>query len=237
MRVGAISQSGKKQPLREIVAERINGLDVLSCGHEVKATRAGAHKYRRCPECPAELVTDVRTRTEKQKERIKEQDRERQKRRQKEIVTKRENTPSERFQIYMRGWRAGAGVKPIDPVAEGHPTLGLDYIKGYDEGIKVRREASVAAAARYGYTPSILRLAETNEQAEDVPSIRTYERRYACGHLHVRPEPAPTACVVCSTDPPEVRAKRRPLNYVLLSAEDQWNVDKELGLLDWKPTC
>lgn len=29
------------------------------------------------------------------------------------------------------------------------------------------------------------------------------------------------------------RAKKRPANYAELSAEEQWAIDKELGLLDW----
>jgi hypothetical protein len=28
----------------------------------------------------------------------------------------------------------------------------------------------------------------------------------------------------------------RPRNYLLLSPEDQWAIDKELGILDWKGT-
>jgi len=29
------------------------------------------------------------------------------------------------------------------------------------------------------------------------------------------------------------RAKRRPINYCELSPEEQWAVDKQLGILDW----
>jgi len=30
-----------------------------------------------------------------------------------------------------------------------------------------------------------------------------------------------------------MQAKKRPSNYEKLSAEDQWEIDKRLGILDW----
>ena len=30
------------------------------------------------------------------------------------------------------------------------------------------------------------------------------------------------------------RSFKRPKNYLLLNAEEQWAIDKELGILDWK---
>jgi hypothetical protein len=33
---------------------------------------------------------------------------------------------------------------------------------------------------------------------------------------------------------PEMKAKLRPTDYASLSPEDQWQIDKRLGILDWK---
>jgi len=33
--------------------------------------------------------------------------------------------------------------------------------------------------------------------------------------------------------PPEERAKLRPANYAQLSPQEQWDINKGLGLLDW----
>jgi hypothetical protein len=33
--------------------------------------------------------------------------------------------------------------------------------------------------------------------------------------------------------PPAERAKLRPANYLELEPEEQWTIDKQLGILDW----
>ena len=68
-------------------------------------------------------------------------------------VIEREWTPHERYMLFAKGFRDGAGVKAIDKEREG---LGA-YDRGYDEGIKARREAVGAYAKEIGYEPTILR--------------------------------------------------------------------------------
>jgi hypothetical protein len=68
-------------------------------------------------------------------------------------IIERDWTVHERFQLFAKGFRSGAGVRAIDPACEG---LGA-YDRGYDEGIQARRDAVDAYAKEIGYTPSILR--------------------------------------------------------------------------------
>lgn len=68
-------------------------------------------------------------------------------------IIEREWTPHERFMLFAKGFRSGAGVRAIDPACEG---LGA-YDRGYDEGIQARRSAVDAYAKEIGYVPSILR--------------------------------------------------------------------------------
>lgn len=72
----------------------------------------------------------------------------------------------ESFHSYMRGWRAGAGIKPLDPRFTEHktrPDLKAEYERGYEDGQGAGRAAADAAAVRIGYAPTVLRLAESEE--------------------------------------------------------------------------
>jgi hypothetical protein len=68
-------------------------------------------------------------------------------------VIEREWTPHERYMLFAKGFRAGAGARAIDPACEG---LGA-YDRGYAEGLEARRKAVDAYAKEIGYVPSILR--------------------------------------------------------------------------------
>lgn len=71
-------------------------------------------------------------------------------------VVEREWTPHEKYMLFAKGFRSGAGVRAIDPTCEGIEA----YDRGYDEGIQARRAAIDAYAKEIGYTPSILRATE-----------------------------------------------------------------------------
>jgi hypothetical protein len=47
-----------------------------------------------------------------------------------------------------------------------------------------------------------------------------------------------TATIIEGMDyrPPAVRAKSRPANYLELEPREQWEIDKQLGILDWDGT-
>lgn len=66
---------------------------------------------------------------------------------------------------YVRGWQHGAAVKPLDPKFTGHANdeIAAAYRRGYSAGRDARNIASQDAATIYGYTPSVLRLAEIND--------------------------------------------------------------------------
>lgn len=72
-------------------------------------------------------------------------------------ITERPWTPHERYMLYTRGFREGAGVKSMAKECEG---LGA-YERGYDDGQRARNQASDAYAKEIGYVPTILRLQET----------------------------------------------------------------------------
>jgi hypothetical protein len=63
----------------------------------------------------------------------------------------REWSPSERYQLYARGFRDGAAVHAMK-----HPGLGA-YERGYAEGQQARRMATTSYAREIGYEPTILR--------------------------------------------------------------------------------
>jgi hypothetical protein len=74
-------------------------------------------------------------------------------------------TTHERYQLYAAGFRAGAGMRPIDGDRSG---LGA-YDRGYADGLKAMREAVSAYAGRIGYEPTILRAAEPNRNDTEEP--------------------------------------------------------------------
>lgn len=66
-----------------------------------------------------------------------------------------------RFQSYMRGWKDGASMHAMPKEFRNHSDAALSaaYDLGYAHGYEARGEAQKNAEERYGYTPSILRLA------------------------------------------------------------------------------
>lgn len=64
---------------------------------------------------------------------------------------------NEKYQIYMRGWKDGAGGKPQRLDHVDHATLGHEYIRGFTDGMHAKGEASRAALERLKHTSSILR--------------------------------------------------------------------------------
>jgi hypothetical protein len=66
-------------------------------------------------------------------------------------------TKDEKFMLYMRGWRDGAGQRAMRE--EVHLTC-PEYDTGYADGYEARQRASQRAAKRLKYKPSILRLAK-----------------------------------------------------------------------------
>lgn len=83
-------------------------------------------------------------------------------------IVERDWTAHERFMLFAKGFRSGAGVRAIDPACEG---LGA-YDRGYDEGIKARREAVDAYAKEIGYVPSILRAQDPDSpEVEPTPEM------------------------------------------------------------------
>lgn len=73
----------------------------------------------------------------------------------------REWSPRERYVLYRRGFRAGAGIRPIESEAEGIEA----YDRGYDDGVAALGKASARYAKRVGYVPEVLRLAGTKGKA------------------------------------------------------------------------
>ena len=74
-------------------------------------------------------------------------------------------TPFELFHCYMRGWEAGAGVKPADQRFVMHKDTRFQrfYTEGWNVGVQARVKASAKAAKRFGYKPSILRTAKATD--------------------------------------------------------------------------
>lgn len=71
-------------------------------------------------------------------------------------VVEREWTPHERYMLYSRGFKDGAGVKAMRKDCEG---LGA-YERGYDEGRRSLNQHVGAYAKEIGYIPTVLRTAE-----------------------------------------------------------------------------
>lgn len=67
---------------------------------------------------------------------------------------------SEKYQIYMRGWRDGAAGRGMDIIARNHETLQDFYVLGHKDGYEARAVASQTAYVKFGYQPSILRTQE-----------------------------------------------------------------------------
>lgn len=77
-------------------------------------------------------------------------------------IVERDWTASERYQLYARGWRDGAGLRPT---RKDHLGLG-PYNRGYGDGSKARDAACEAEALRIGFTVRIVRLASDGEPVD-----------------------------------------------------------------------
>jgi len=64
--------------------------------------------------------------------------------------------PRERYMLYSRGFRDGAGIKAMNAECSGLE----DYDRGYADGCKARGAATTRFAKEIGYKPSILRAAQ-----------------------------------------------------------------------------
>ena len=66
-----------------------------------------------------------------------------------------------RFHSWRLGWRDGAMRRAMNPAAANHSDLVLAaaYREGYSEGTVAANTANAAACERYGYAPSVLRVA------------------------------------------------------------------------------
>lgn len=65
----------------------------------------------------------------------------------------REWTPAERYRLFARGFRDGAGTRGVRKECAG---LGA-YERGYAEGREATYKACADYAALVGYTPTVLR--------------------------------------------------------------------------------
>lgn len=67
------------------------------------------------------------------------------------------------YQSYMKGWRDGAAFKSLDENFRKHENASLReaYGRGYSDGRVAMNSASHSASERYGYSPTILRTAES----------------------------------------------------------------------------
>lgn len=63
------------------------------------------------------------------------------------------------YMAYMKGWRAGASAKALDPRFTEHPNLEIRgaYTNGYGDGHEASKAASRIASGTYSYEPTILR--------------------------------------------------------------------------------
>lgn len=84
------------------------------------------------------------------------------------MKTQQEIDAANQFHSFMKGWRAGAGSKAMDPKFTEHDNkLIVDaYNAGYKRGRVDMNIAAQSAAEAYGYTISYLRLMDgEHEQA------------------------------------------------------------------------
>lgn len=68
--------------------------------------------------------------------------------------------PAELFHSYMRGWKHGASVTAQAREFSEHEDQGIreEYLRGYSDGYRDRKETQEVNAARLGYTPKIVRI-------------------------------------------------------------------------------
>ena len=85
---------------------------------------------------------------------------------QNQSKTKENIDAANKYHTWIRGWRDGAGMRPMRPDHSTHPTLGTTYNEAYAAGQQAARDIATTAATRFGYTPSILRLADADTNDE-----------------------------------------------------------------------
>ena len=80
----------------------------------------------------------------------------------------KEITPADRYLQYMAGWRCGAGRKTIDKARAEHSNEEMRHLynEGWGYGRKVSANVAINIGLRFGYHPSIVRVAES---VGDVP--------------------------------------------------------------------
>lgn len=74
----------------------------------------------------------------------------------------KEITPADRYHQYMWGWHSGAGVKTIDKARAEHADAEMRalYNEGWGYGRKVSANVAINVGLRFGYHPSVIRVAE-----------------------------------------------------------------------------
>jgi hypothetical protein len=80
-----------------------------------------------------------------------------------------------KYHTWCRGWRDGAGMRPMRENHSTHPTLGATYDEAYACGQQEARDMAAIASARFNYTPSVLRTAETNDETSGTSAETTKE--------------------------------------------------------------
>lgn len=86
--------------------------------------------------------------------------------------------PADLFHTYMRGWTAGAAVRPTDLKFMEHdePRIRETYEEGYASGIQSRSAANEVAQKLSGYVPSILR----DGKLESTSKVGVFRRSVTC---------------------------------------------------------
>ncbi len=74
------------------------------------------------------------------------------------------------YYAWQKGWIDGAGFRGIDKKFADHETLGFLYMEAWEAGREAYRLSMISASERFGYTPSVLRLAGMTAKPRDLPS-------------------------------------------------------------------
>jgi ribosome modulation factor len=70
-------------------------------------------------------------------------------------------TPFQKSHYWLQGWKDGSSIRSVKKLRGVTPDLSQAYSDGYTEGVAARRTATYVANARYGYTPTYLKPAES----------------------------------------------------------------------------
>jgi hypothetical protein len=92
-----------------------------------------------------------------------------------EMVYTGKDPTKEIYWSYRRGWRDGAGTRPLDEKFTKHKTredLKAEYELGYTDGKAALDAAMGAACERIGHEPEILRVQEGSITREDLEDAR-----------------------------------------------------------------